>query len=155
MWSFEKLHRCFAHLFLGQLVSNFDEEFRILYAQSQPMTMENLPAPKEIFVPLPERQYLTDRSVRESRKHATVDNPGPDERSRHNLDERGDKDWKNMPHNRHEDMYMNPSQQLRMGQPHTFIVCYCLPTFMLNTFWAVFVFILSLQTHSFIKLDAF
>ncbi|CAL8358083.1 unnamed protein product [Boreogadus saida] len=118
MWSFEKLHRCFAHLFLGQLVSNFDEEFRILYAQSQPMTMENLPAPKERFVPLPERQYLTDRSVRESRKHATVDNPGPDDRSRHNFDERGDKDWKNMPHNRHEDMYMNPSQQLRMGQPY-------------------------------------
>ncbi|CAL8284283.1 unnamed protein product [Arctogadus glacialis] len=118
MWSFEKLHRCFAHLFLGQLVSNFDEEFRILYAQSQPMTMENLPAPKESIVPLPERQYLTDRSVRESRKHATVDNPGPDERSRHNFDERGDKDWKNMPHNRHEDMYMNPSQQLRMGQPY-------------------------------------
>ncbi|XP_059930038.1 protein FAM83H-like [Gadus macrocephalus] len=117
MWSFEKLHRCFAHLFLGQLVSNFDEEFRILYAQSQPMTMDNLPAPKESFVPLPERQYLTDRSVRESRKNATVDNPGPDERSRHNFDERGDKDWKNMPHNRHEDMYMNPSQQLRMGQP--------------------------------------
>ncbi|CAL8257174.1 unnamed protein product [Lota lota] len=126
MWSFEKLHRCLAHLFLGQLVSTFDEEFRILYAQSQPLTLDKLHAPVEGFVPLPERQYLTDRSalIRESRKYATVDNPGPDERPRHNFEERMDKDWKNMPHNRHEstqgavDMYKNPTQQLRIGQTY-------------------------------------
>ncbi|KAJ3609250.1 hypothetical protein NHX12_023774 [Muraenolepis orangiensis] len=33
MWSYEKIHRCMAHLFLGELVTSFDEEFRILYAQ--------------------------------------------------------------------------------------------------------------------------
>ncbi|KAL0962060.1 hypothetical protein UPYG_G00335190 [Umbra pygmaea] len=41
MWSYEKLHRCIAHLFLGALVASFDEEFRILFAQSQPITMDN------------------------------------------------------------------------------------------------------------------
>uniref|UniRef100_A0A8C6S5U1 Scaffolding anchor of CK1 domain-containing protein n=1 Tax=Neogobius melanostomus TaxID=47308 RepID=A0A8C6S5U1_9GOBI len=42
MWSYEKLHRCMAHLFLGQLVSTFDEEFRILFAQSEPLIIENM-----------------------------------------------------------------------------------------------------------------
>ncbi|XP_044026721.1 protein FAM83H [Siniperca chuatsi] len=37
MWSFEKIHRCIAHLFLGELVATFDEEFRILFAQSEPL----------------------------------------------------------------------------------------------------------------------
>ncbi|KAJ8268136.1 hypothetical protein COCON_G00133080 [Conger conger] len=41
MWSFEKIHRCIAHLFLGELVTTFDEEFRILFAQSEPLVMEN------------------------------------------------------------------------------------------------------------------
>lgn len=41
MWSFEKIHRCIAHLFLGELVATFDEEFRILFAQSQPLVVEN------------------------------------------------------------------------------------------------------------------
>uniref|UniRef100_A0A8C4T6N5 Protein FAM83H-like n=1 Tax=Erpetoichthys calabaricus TaxID=27687 RepID=A0A8C4T6N5_ERPCA len=40
MWSFEKIHRCIAHLFLGELVASFDEEFRILFAQSQPLVFE-------------------------------------------------------------------------------------------------------------------
>ncbi|XP_018603389.2 protein FAM83H isoform X1 [Scleropages formosus] len=47
MWSFEKIHRCIAHLFLGELVTTFDEEFRILFAQSQPLVLENA------LVPLP------------------------------------------------------------------------------------------------------
>ncbi|KAK1791335.1 hypothetical protein P4O66_013356, partial [Electrophorus voltai] len=34
MWSFEKIHRCIAHVFLGQLVTPFDKEFRILYAHN-------------------------------------------------------------------------------------------------------------------------
>ncbi|XP_072292623.1 uncharacterized protein fam83ha [Eucyclogobius newberryi] len=42
MWSYEKLHRCMAHLFLGQLVSTFDEEFRILFAQSEPLDLRNM-----------------------------------------------------------------------------------------------------------------
>lgn len=40
MWSYEKIHRCIAHLFLGELVSAFDEEFRILYAQSEPLVID-------------------------------------------------------------------------------------------------------------------
>ncbi|XP_036394984.1 protein FAM83H-like [Megalops cyprinoides] len=49
MWSFEKIHRCLVHLFIGELVTTFDEEFRILYAQSQPLVIENaiLPLPGE------------------------------------------------------------------------------------------------------------
>uniref|UniRef100_A0A8C1M3R9 Family with sequence similarity 83 member Ha n=1 Tax=Cyprinus carpio TaxID=7962 RepID=A0A8C1M3R9_CYPCA len=42
MWSFEKIHRCLAHLFLGQLVTTFDEEFRILFAHSEPLVVENV-----------------------------------------------------------------------------------------------------------------
>ena len=42
MWSFEKIHRFIAHLFLGELVTTFDEEFRILFAQSEPLVMENV-----------------------------------------------------------------------------------------------------------------
>ena len=40
MWSYEKIHRCIAHLFLGELVATFDEEFRILFAQSEPLSVE-------------------------------------------------------------------------------------------------------------------
>lgn len=49
MWSFEKIHRCIAHLFLGELVATFDEEFRILFAQSQPLVVENslVPVPPD------------------------------------------------------------------------------------------------------------
>ncbi|KAJ7991644.1 hypothetical protein DPEC_G00286030 [Dallia pectoralis] len=45
MWSYEKLHRCIAHLFLGQLVASFDEEFRILFAQSQPLIVDRALVP--------------------------------------------------------------------------------------------------------------
>ncbi|XP_041100932.1 protein FAM83H-like [Polyodon spathula] len=52
MWSFEKIHRCIAHVFLGELVATFDEEFRILFAQSQPLVLNNA------MVPMPgERAY--------------------------------------------------------------------------------------------------
>lgn len=49
MWSFEKIHRYIAHIFLGELVSTFDEEFRILFAQSQPLVIENslVPMPSD------------------------------------------------------------------------------------------------------------
>lgn len=40
MWSYEKIHRCIAHLFLGELVTTFDEEFRILFAQSEPLVID-------------------------------------------------------------------------------------------------------------------
>ncbi|XP_071757668.1 protein FAM83H [Centroberyx gerrardi] len=45
MWSFEKIHRCIAHLFLGELVTTFDEEFRILFAQSQPLIIDQSVVP--------------------------------------------------------------------------------------------------------------
>ncbi|KAF7669350.1 hypothetical protein LDENG_00196500 [Lucifuga dentata] len=45
MWSFEKIHRCIAHLFLGELVATFDEEFRILFAQSQPLIIDQSVVP--------------------------------------------------------------------------------------------------------------
>ncbi|XP_029448140.1 protein FAM83H [Rhinatrema bivittatum] len=37
MWSFEKIHRSMVHIFQGELVASFDEEFRILFAQSDPL----------------------------------------------------------------------------------------------------------------------
>ncbi|XP_071769332.2 uncharacterized protein fam83ha [Centroberyx gerrardi] len=127
MWSFEKIHRCLAHLFLGQLVSTFDEEFRILYAQSQPLIIENVLASMEDFSHLPERQYISDRPplYREPRKFLP-DTSRPEEWARHSFDERMDMDWKKMPLNRHESMHRSldqgpvdmynkfPSQQLRM-----------------------------------------
>lgn len=86
MWSFEKIHRCMAHLFLGQLVSTFDEEFRILFAQSQPLNIENVPAPMEEFNPLQKRQYPHERTslYRPPRKF-------------HPDDDRTDIDWRMMP----------------------------------------------------------
>lgn len=86
MWSFEKIHRCMAHLFLGQLVSTFDEEFRILFAQSQPLMMDNVPAPMEDFNPLQKRPFPRERTpmYRDPRKF-------------HPDDERTDMDWRMMP----------------------------------------------------------
>lgn len=49
MWSYEKIHRCIAHLFLGELVTTFDEEFRILFAQSEPLIID--PASGPITIP--------------------------------------------------------------------------------------------------------
>ncbi|KAM4539371.1 protein FAM83H isoform 1-T2 [Odontesthes bonariensis] len=51
MWSYEKIHRCIAHLFLGELVSTFDEEFRILFAQSEPLVID--PSGGALVVPDP------------------------------------------------------------------------------------------------------
>ncbi|XP_078086346.1 protein FAM83H [Mustelus asterias] len=43
MWSFEKIHRSIVQRFQGELVAIFDEEFRILFAQSNPLPgVENL-----------------------------------------------------------------------------------------------------------------
>ncbi|KAK7901819.1 hypothetical protein WMY93_018588 [Mugilogobius chulae] len=59
MWSYEKLHRCMAHLFLGQLVSTFDEEFRILFAQSEPLDIKKI----EEMTALPDRPYPEERPM--------------------------------------------------------------------------------------------
>ncbi|KAM6974657.1 LOW QUALITY PROTEIN: protein FAM83H [Tautogolabrus adspersus] len=48
MWSYEKIHRSIAHLFLGELVSTFDEEFRILFAQSEPLVIDPSDGPLAI-----------------------------------------------------------------------------------------------------------
>ncbi|XP_016330176.1 serine-rich adhesin for platelets-like isoform X2 [Sinocyclocheilus anshuiensis] len=60
MWSFEKIHRCLAHLFLGQLVTTFDEEFRILFAHSEPLVVENVLANMPHYVGEPESDYNTE-----------------------------------------------------------------------------------------------
>ncbi|XP_045925959.1 protein FAM83H isoform X2 [Micropterus dolomieu] len=121
MWSFEKLHRCMAHLFLGQLVSTFDEEFRILFAQSQPLVIEN--APVEDFSLLPQRQYPGEITslYREPRTFPSVDAAHTEEWAIPSYDERMDMDWRMKPLKRQEflrgpaDMYNRfPSQQSRM-----------------------------------------
>ncbi|GLD56109.1 protein FAM83H-like protein [Lates japonicus] len=112
MWSFEKLHRSMAHLFLGQLVSTFDEEFRILFAQSQPLMIENVLAPMEDLSLLSKRQYPSERTslFREPRKFLSMDTGHPE-----------DVDWRMMPLKKQgslhgpADMYGRfPPQQSRM-----------------------------------------
>ncbi|XP_032378416.1 protein FAM83H [Etheostoma spectabile] len=94
MWSFEKLHRCMAHLFLGQLVSTFDEEFRILFAQSEPLVLENV-IPMEVK----RTQY------REPKQFQSLDTAHPEEWPRHSYDERVDVDWRMMPLKKQESMH--------------------------------------------------
>ncbi|XP_053291760.1 protein FAM83H [Pleuronectes platessa] len=126
MWSFEKLHRSMAHLFLGKLVSTFDEEFRILFAQSQPLMLEKMHAPMEDFGSQ-KRQHLSERTAlyREPRKFLPLDSGHPEERTRHSFEDRMDQDWRLMPLKRQEapqgpsDMYGRYSpQQPRMDQPY-------------------------------------
>ncbi|XP_078391991.1 protein FAM83H [Cetorhinus maximus] len=45
MWSFEKIHRSIVQRFQGELVAIFDEEFRILFAQSNPLSGLENPMP--------------------------------------------------------------------------------------------------------------
>ncbi|OCT77344.1 protein FAM83H [Xenopus laevis] len=52
MWSFEKIHRSIAHIFQGELVSSFDEEFRILFAQSDPLI------PSESALAMMDKSYM-------------------------------------------------------------------------------------------------
>ncbi|XP_037533828.1 protein FAM83H [Nematolebias whitei] len=96
MWSFEKLHRCMAHLFLGQLVTTFDEEFRILFAQSQPLIVEKVLAPMEDLNVLQQKQYFNDNAAlrRDPRKFLSLDSGHPDEWGRHSYDERMDDNWR-------------------------------------------------------------
>ncbi|XP_054456614.1 LOW QUALITY PROTEIN: protein FAM83H [Anoplopoma fimbria] len=105
MWSFEKLHRCMAHLFLGQLVSTFDEEFRILFAQSLPLMIENAIPMGELSLSQ-KRQYPSDRTLyREPKKFQPLDNAQPEEWPRHSYDERMDIDWRMMPLKKQESMH--------------------------------------------------
>nr|XP_040034964.1 protein FAM83H [Gasterosteus aculeatus aculeatus] len=104
-WSFEKLHRCMAHLFLGQLVSTFDEEFRILFAQSHPLMIENF-TPMEEFSLSKKRQYPSDRILyREAKNFQSLDSAHPEEWPRHSYDERMDVDWRMMPLKKQESLH--------------------------------------------------
>ncbi|XP_054605845.1 protein FAM83H [Nothobranchius furzeri] len=96
MWSFEKLHRCMAHLFLGQFVTTFDEEFRILYAQSQPLIVEDVLAPMDDLNIMHKPQYPNESSsmYREPRKFLSPDSGHPDEWRRHSNEERMEGDWR-------------------------------------------------------------
>ncbi|KAM4591452.1 protein FAM83H [Odontesthes bonariensis] len=123
MWSFEKLHRCMAHLFLGQLVTTFDEEFRILFAQSQPLVVEHALAPVQDLGLLHKRQHPNERAplYREPRKFLPHGIGQTDEWVRHSYDERKDGDWRMAGLKRQEsfhgpaDIYSRlPSQQSRM-----------------------------------------
>ncbi|XP_061645322.1 protein FAM83H isoform X1 [Phyllopteryx taeniolatus] len=125
MWSFEKLHRCMAHLFLGQLVSTFDEEFRILFAQSQPL-LTDVPVAKEDIGLLQKRQYpskITSLVYREPKKLVPMDMSHTEDWTKPSYDEQMETDWKMSHLKRNEslhgpvDMYSRfPSQQSGMEQ---------------------------------------
>ncbi|KAM9804243.1 protein FAM83H [Neosynchiropus ocellatus] len=102
MWSFEKLHRCMAHLFLGQLVSTFDEEFRILFAQSQPLLIDNVPPQMEEFGLLPKRSYPNIKTSMHREPRKFLDISTPDDWVRHSYDDRMDGDWRVMQLKRQE-----------------------------------------------------
>lgn len=122
MWSFEKIHRCMAHLFLGQLVSTFDEEFRILFAQSEPLIIENTFMPMDNFSLTQRRQYPSERPLlyKDSRKYLSPDVSHSEEWGRHSYDDRVDVDRRLMPKrkeilNSPGEIYNRfPSQQMRM-----------------------------------------
>ncbi|KAM6916240.1 protein FAM83H [Xenentodon cancila] len=118
MWSFEKLHRCMAHLFLGQLVTTFDEEFRILFAQSQPLMVENVLVPVEEFGHLHKRQFTNEKAsfYREPRKFLPEDIVQPDEWARPSYDERMDGDWRMMALKRQESL-RGPGDMYRRHAP--------------------------------------
>lgn len=84
-----------AHLFFGQLVSTFDEEFRILYAQSQPLVIENAFAPVEDFNILQKRQFPSERTLyRDPRKFQSPEMTQSEEWARHSYDDRMGMDWR-------------------------------------------------------------
>ena len=125
MWSFEKINRCMAHLFLGQLVSTFDEEFRILFAQSEPLIIESaLPLMEDFGLPQ-RRQYLSEKPslYKDSRKFLAPEVAHSEDWGRHSYDERLDVDWRLVPKRKEffrtpVDMYSrSPSQQLRIEPP--------------------------------------
>ncbi|XP_047458742.1 protein FAM83H [Mugil cephalus] len=117
MWSFEKLHRCMAHLFLGQLVTTFDEEFRILFAQSQPLMIENLVAPLEDLHLSQNRKFLSDRTsiYREPRRFLSLESGHPDEWARQSYEERMEGDWRTNP-NKRQGSLRGPADMYRLQQ---------------------------------------
>lgn len=125
MWSYEKLHRCMAHLFLGQLVTTFDEEFRILFAQSEPLIIENVDHvglfPKHGLTPgdrgvIPDTRKYLNMPMEEERDHRKYLNMGLEEENA---------DWRMAPVlKRHEgfqgsaDIYNRYSAPQTRPEPH-------------------------------------
>lgn len=136
MWSFEKLHRSMAHLFLGQLVATFDEEFRILFAHSQPLTMEDMSAPGDDFSLLQQRNNIKETPLmyRDPRQFQSLDICLPGNR-RHFYDEPMDVDWRLMPLKRQaslhapSDTYNRFSSQQPYDQNHSRIAMLENPAF--------------------------
>ncbi|KAG9274817.1 protein FAM83H-like isoform X2 [Astyanax mexicanus] len=73
MWSFEKIHRCIAHVFVGQFVATFDEEFRILFAQSEPLVMENTVPYVEDYGNFPQRHTIENPKMF-MKEHLPIEN---------------------------------------------------------------------------------
>lgn len=121
MWSYEKLHRSMAHLFLGQLVSTFDEEFRILFAQSKPLMIENmLLAMEEFNLSQKRQQYPSDRASLYKDSRRFLDAGHPEEWPRHSYDERMDVDWRMVALKKQESLH-GPSEmysRFPSQQPH-------------------------------------
>uniref|UniRef100_W5ME47 Family with sequence similarity 83 member Hb n=1 Tax=Lepisosteus oculatus TaxID=7918 RepID=W5ME47_LEPOC len=109
MWSFEKIHRCIAHLFLGELVTTFDEEFRILYAQSQPLVLEKALVPISGDSGYSTSQYGNNRvpSFRNPRGFLHVESSRHSERSGYS--DRMDLDRDMVPFRR-EDSFRHPQE---------------------------------------------
>lgn len=111
-----------AHLFLGQLVSTFDEEFRILFAQSEPLIIENTFMPMDNFSLTQKRQYPSERPslYKDSRKFLSPEVTHSEEWGRHSYDDCVDMDWRLRPKrkeilNSPGEIYNRfPSQQMRM-----------------------------------------
>ncbi|XP_072533572.1 uncharacterized protein fam83ha [Salminus brasiliensis] len=73
MWSFEKINRCMAHVFIGQFVATFDEEFRILFAQSEPLVAENAMRYVEDYGNIPRKHKMENTNIF-MREHPPVEN---------------------------------------------------------------------------------
>ncbi|XP_035272055.1 protein FAM83H-like isoform X1 [Anguilla anguilla] len=123
MWSFEKIHRCIAHLFLGELVTTYDEEFRILYAQSQALVTESA------LVPLPGESGYSSHMTQSFRDHLPMQSSCYASNLRQPFGDKMDIEYNMLPFRRGEpfcspleasqmQMYSNvhPSKHLRMEQ---------------------------------------
>ncbi|XP_062374926.1 mucin-17-like isoform X1 [Sardina pilchardus] len=128
MWTYEKLHRCLAHLFLGQLVVTFDEEFRILYAQSEPLEVEGAVVPIQKYSSMPELQKTHKVYLRKPKEYLSEQCMYNPEWTGQPYESSMDMDPKMFPLRRGESAQMllppqanmHPSQQYRMDRPGAF-----------------------------------
>ncbi|XP_058868940.1 protein FAM83H-like isoform X1 [Acipenser ruthenus] len=110
MWSFEKIHRCIAHMFLGELVATFDEEFRILFAQSQPLVLENalVPMPGEsLYDSNQYRSHMRAPPVMKPMHYLQMEGSLASQHPTYSFDNRMDRDRDLPLHFRREDPFHN------------------------------------------------